>query len=284
MRKILYAAVGIALAAGIATPMMAMGADSTTVVVTGADLTTTTAPGPNQFAVIDQKNGGGSGGGVSTVPGPATAPLNKGSLQLAVAGTADHWSVYNYDHTGTLLSDITALSYSTYTDNTTTAPAMQLEINPGVPAASCTGCVSGKTYSTLNFEPYQNTSQGLLAAGTWQGWNVLNGTVWGTNLNMGQGPGVSWSQFIANYPNATVKYGFGVNVGGNWSAMTGNVDALTFGTAAGTTTYDFEPTVALSGKDQCKQGGWLTSNAPTFMNQGACVSYFASNGNAHLNS
>lgn len=282
MRKIVYAAAGVALAAGIATPMMAMAAESTTVVVTGADLTTTTTapPGPNQFAVIKQS---GTGGSVSTVAGPATPPLNTGSLQLAVAGTADHWSVYNYDHMGTFLSDIKALSYSTYTDNTTTAPAMQLEINPGEPAASCTSCVPGMTYSTLNFEPYQNsTSQQSLKAGTWQGWNVLDGNVWGTRLNMNQGPGVSWSQFIANYPNATVKYGLGVNVGGNWSAMTGNVDELTFGTATGTTTYDFEPTV-LSGKDQCKQGGWITSNAPTFMNQGACVSYFATNGNAHPN-
>ena len=278
MRKIVYAAAGIALAAGIATPMMAMAANSTTVVVTGADLTTSTAPGPNQFLVIEQR---GTGGGVSTVHGPATPPLGMGSLQLAVASTADHWSVYNYDHTGTLLSDITALSYSTYTDSTTTAPALQLVINPGAHAASCTSCASNVTYSTLNFEPYQNpTSQQKLKADTWQGWNVLDGNVWGTHLNMNQGPGVSWSQFVADYPAATVKYGFGVNVGGNWSAMTGNVDALTFGTAAGTTTYDFEPTVALSGKDQCKQSGWMTSNAPTFMNQGACVSYFASNGNA----
>lgn len=36
--------------------------------------------------------------------------------------------------------------------------------------------------------------------------------------------------------------------------------------------------VTLSNKDQCKKDGWKTSEAPVFKNQGACVSYFASNG------
>lgn len=33
-------------------------------------------------------------------------------------------------------------------------------------------------------------------------------------------------------------------------------------------------------KDQCKNGGWQTFNAPTFKNQGQCVSYLQSNDNA----
>ncbi|MDE3083484.1 MAG: hypothetical protein KGJ39_08735, partial [Acidobacteriota bacterium] len=37
----------------------------------------------------------------------------------------------------------------------------------------------------------------------------------------------------------------GVNVGSGWSAMTGNVNSLTFGTSAETTTYNFE--LGLSG-------------------------------------
>ena len=33
--------------------------------------------------------------------------------------------------------------------------------------------------------------------------------------------------------------------------------------------------VVLSSKDDCKDGGWATSTAPVFKNQGECVSYFA---------
>jgi hypothetical protein len=34
----------------------------------------------------------------------------------------------------------------------------------------------------------------------------------------------------------------------------------------------------LGSKEACKNGGWATSEAPAFKNQGQCVSYFASNG------
>jgi len=30
-------------------------------------------------------------------------------------------------------------------------------------------------------------------------------------------------------------------------------------------------------KDQCKDGGWMAFNNPSFENQGACVSYVQSN-------
>ena len=43
------------------------------------------------------------------------------------------------------------------------------------------------------------------------------------------------------------------------------------------TTYTFANDVVLTGKDQCKKGGWATSTSPVFENQGDCVSYFASN-------
>jgi hypothetical protein len=32
----------------------------------------------------------------------------------------------------------------------------------------------------------------------------------------------------------------------------------------------------LAGKDDCKNGGWASSTAPAFKNQGDCVSHFAS--------
>ena len=227
----------LALALGI-MGVAPVGAATTTVTVTPAQLLYNTAPtAPGQFIAINQS---GAGGSVGIVTGPAPTPLGVGSLQLSVTGTSDHWSVYNYDHTGTPLSSITALGYSTYTDNATTAPALQIEINP-----NSTGVDSSVHYSTLNFEPYMN---GSVTPGTWQTWNVMSGVVWGTHLtDAPQSAPVSWSTFLADYPNATVKYGVGVNVGSGWSAMTGNVDALTFGTSAGTTVYDFEPLTSVSG-------------------------------------
>ena len=233
MRRIIGAGAGAALVLvlSVALPSMASAAP-TTVVVTSTDLVTG-VPSPGQFVVINQSGGHG---GVGTVLGPATPPLGPGSLQLTVTGTADHWSVYNYDHIGTPLSNITALGYSTYTDNGTTDPILQIEINPG----NTTGTDRGVTYSTLNFEPYLQS--GGVTPDAWQPWNVLSGKVWGTNLGGApEDAPLTWSSFLATYPNATIKGGFGVNVGSGWSAMTGEADALTIGTAATAITYIFEP-------------------------------------------
>lgn len=232
MRRIISIGVGAALATvvSLAIPSVAMAATST-VVVSSANLVTG-SPAPGDFVTVNQSSGIG---GVGLVFGPSTPPLGTGSLQMTVAGTADHWSVYNYDHIGTRLSDLTSLGYSTYSDNSTTAPVLQVEINPG----NTSGTDAGVTYSTLNFEPYLQ-SPGL-TTGTWQSWNVLAGVVWGSHLTGApNSTPLSWNSFVATYPNATIKGGFGVNVGGNWSAMTGNADALTIGTPAQTTTYDFE--------------------------------------------
>lgn len=237
MKRLLMSGV---LAAGLTLlGVVPAGAATTTVTITPAQLVWSAASlsGPNQFLAINQSGGSGS---VGMVAGPSTPPLGRGSLQMSVTGTSDHWSVYNYDHMGTPLASITALGYSTYTDNATTAPALQIEINPG----NTTGLDAGVAYSTLNFEPYVN---GTVTPNTWQTWNVLTGKVWGTHLTGApQSAPVSWSTFLTDYPNATVKYGFGVNVGSGWSAMTGNVDALTFGTTAGTTVYNFEPTSSVA--------------------------------------
>ena len=234
MRKIISVGLGTALflALSVAIPSVASATTATTVVVSSSDLVTG-SPAPGQFVVINQSGGLG---GVGLVFGPATPPLGLGSLQMNVTGAADHWSVYNYDHTGTKLADITALGYSTYTDNTTTAPILQIEIDPG----NTTGTDAGVTYSTLSFEPYLQSAG--VTPDTWQQWNVLSGEVWGTHLTGApNGAPLSWSNFLATYPNATITGGVGVNVGSGWSAMTGDTDALTIGTAAQATTYNFEP-------------------------------------------
>jgi hypothetical protein len=104
------------------------------------------------------------------------------------------------------------------------------------------------TFATVNYEPYEQTPPDT--ANTWQNYNVLTGVVWATHIPSNSPGGInapiSWSDFLSLYPGATVL-GVGADVGGNWPAMTGNVDAISFGTdgaGGATTTYDFSPAVA----------------------------------------
>ena len=84
-------------------------------------------------------------------------------------------------------------------------------------------------------------------------------------------------------PNAAIL-SFGVNVGhGPAGTFNGNADALTLGLNTNTTVYNFEHAITLVGKDERKDGGWMTSTSTTFKNQGDCVSFFASAGKTHPN-
>lgn len=254
-RRAVMAGVGIAGVVGLALTgtATAWAATATTDVVRSVDLVTVpygANPGPGQFAVENQGNT--NGGGVGIVTGPGQPPLGAGSLQMSVATTADHWSVYTNDWAGTPLSAITGLSYAEYTNNTTTAPTLQVVIDPGAPskAGSTAGCPTSH-YSTLNFEPYLNTAQHTVIPDTWQTWNVTagNGVVWGTHIGSCAPEaysGIDWAKLVSYYPDATVTSvgnggGVGLNVGGSWNAMTGAADALTVSTANRAVTYNFEP-------------------------------------------
>jgi hypothetical protein len=74
------------------------------------------------------------------------------------------------------------------------------------------------------------------------------------------------------FPDAVVT-AFGFSLGSGVKGD-GVLNAINF---AGTR-YTFE--VRLAGVGECKDGGWATSTAPVFKNQGACVSSFVSNKNA----
>ncbi len=77
-------------------------------------------------------------------------------------------------------------------------------------------------------------------------------------------------EWRAAFPAAVVK-AFGFSLGSGVIGE-GTLNSITF---AGTS-YTFAMLVRLDGRDKCKNGGWETSQAPVFSNQGDCVSYFAS--------
>jgi hypothetical protein len=77
-------------------------------------------------------------------------------------------------------------------------------------------------------------------------------------------------QWRAVYPDAVVTaFGFSL---GSGRASEGTLHSITFNG----TEYTFTAPVVLKSKDECKDGGWATSTAPVFKNQGECVSSFAS--------
>lgn len=90
---------------------------------------------------------------------------------------------------------------------------------------------------------------------------------------VGPGSGSPWhgtlDQWRAAFPDAQVQaFGFSLGSGVRGDGV---IDSLAF---AGTT-YTFSEPVVLTSAAQCKDGGWATSTAPVFRNQGQCVSSFA---------
>lgn len=69
---------------------------------------------------------------------------------------------------------------------------------------------------------------------------------------------------------------FALNVGDtslNDMGLDGYLDKVVVDASGNTTTYDFEPVLKPTNKDECKQGGWTAFNSPVFANQGQCVAW-----------
>jgi PEP-CTERM motif len=194
-------------------------------------------------------------GTAALVTGPATPPLGVGSAQLATpVGAGDGAAaIATESYDGTLLTSITALSYSAYdvTNNGQQFPYLALSIaqNDG----------SGNT-DTLFFEPpYQTPStgsallpdQGATVQNVWQSWNAYVGGWWDNNGLGSPGTGVvPLATFETAYPLATIANGglpglggiaLQVGFGSSGDTEDGYVDALTVGVGGVNTTYDFEP-------------------------------------------
>jgi hypothetical protein len=211
------------------------------------------------------------------VSGPGNPPLGSGSFELGTVLPTDKGTLFNYDHVGTRLADITQLAYSTYRDPASTAPAVQLpsmniEVDYNGPN------VAGG-FTSLVFEPVYNPDEGAIQSGVWQTWQGIPGIWWSTRDINGVCAVtcyVQWSTIVANNPDATILGGFGVNQGSGSGGLVAASDALTIGANGNTWTYNFEQFRTPATKDDCKDGGWQSVRAAdgsSFKNQGQCIKY-----------
>ena len=69
---------------------------------------------------------------------------------------------------------------------------------------------------------------------------------------------------------------FALNVGDTSTSdvgLDGYLDKVVVDASGNVVTYDFEPALTPSDKNECKKDGWKTFNTPAFRNQGQCVAW-----------
>ena len=265
MRKALLAALTLA-AVAVAGPAFAA-----TTTITEANL----GAAPGQWTVFTR-----DGGAVAFGSDYAAPPgFGSGALQLSTPLDNDKANLMRVPTAAVPLSALRDASYFTYrsvrsTGLATQAPAINVEID-------FNGASEPGGFSTLVFEPVYNKTQGAVVENSWQRWTAGGDDIWWSTNPIGAAPNrdtfPTLNAIIAANPNAIMGK-FGVNAGGGNAGLLGAVDGLT----VNGTTYDFGPRVF--DKADCKDGGWQTmkdSSGQSFVNQGDCVSYYASNGKTH---
>lgn len=266
---------------GLAGPASAAGG---TVTVTENSLAATPYPatpgaGDADWYTEDTRPGG-SAAFVTDFGAPAG--LGTGALELSTDATnSAKVQLMNHQFLGTPLADVTALGYWTY-QAAGNVPSADASYQVPVDLDGDLATTADRT--VLVYEPYWN---GTVVPSTWQQWDVAAGRFWSSRtaggLVSGAGgpPFYTVSDVLTVAPGAVVL-GLGVNVGSYNPSYQVAVDGVSFGTAAGTTTFDFEHYLAPTSMDQCKNGGWQSGFAPgQFRNQGDCVSFVASGGRTH---
>ncbi len=214
------------------------------------------------------------------VTGPGNPPLGRGSFELTTPTNLDKGTLFNYDHMGTELADITDISYATYRHASSTAGVALPSINIQVDKNG--GAFLAGDFLTLVYEPYLNGA--TIQNDVWQTWETIPGTWWATRpvtlsdgtVCLPQACTFSWSAFVAANPDATIVGGFGVNQGSFNGGLHAATDALAIAYDGQRWIYDFEPFRTPSNKDDCKNGGWETmrrDDGSSFKNQGQCVKY-----------
>jgi hypothetical protein len=188
------------------------------------------------------------------VTGPETPPVGTGSAHLTKAAT-DKFGIATAQFASTSLSDITALSYSTYRATGTAAQAPSLGFDVDSDATDADNAYQGR----LTYEPYFTQA---VNTGEWQTWDTLNdaagtgtGNWWFSHMTLSsattsvctQANPCTWSELAAAYPNAAMRSPGQLILrtnGADGQAFDGNVDNLTVGISGTDTTFDFDPAAA----------------------------------------
>lgn len=194
----------------------------------------------------------------------------------------ERWNIATNQLAGRKLSHIDELAFNQYTPAVSTggtSTTLFLNIDVDFDNTAPNG-YKGR----LIYLPQDN---GTVVPNTWQEWDAIdNGNaVWQWSRFVSNGnqwpngntdPTLTWSQIKAAFPNAAVFNesftGQTLIRGGHPgpAGLVGYVDGVTLNH----TTYDFEVVVGPpTTKDQCKNGGWMTFNNPSFRSQGRCIDY-----------
>ncbi|MFO0928817.1 MAG: right-handed parallel beta-helix repeat-containing protein [Gemmataceae bacterium] len=219
-----------------------------------------------QFVVTDVSGAAASlnptaGGGFST--GPGSPPAGVGSAHLytgnGTSGGDGSAQLRNLGYDGTLLSNITTLSYSTYASswNGQQLPYLQLYIDLDGIAGWDDRLFYEPAYSRPNTGYPGLPDQGPVALNTWQTWDTLTGGWYsenGTPVNgLGNnGPGfpnaITFAEYVLAHPGAKIVNPSSTLGGVRFTTgfvspsevMDTNIDNVTIGVSGSPTTYDFE--------------------------------------------
>jgi hypothetical protein len=192
------------------------------------------------------------------VTGPASAPLGAGSAEITLGTTTDpRVDLASYQFAGTLLADITRLSYSAYSHAGVAGPTESPYFVFDVDFATTT--LTGYE-GRLVYVPAAN---GGVPQNQWNAFDTLAGGsgmwTWSHYANNGNAwpdgdtsEYRTWADIVSAFPGAGILAGTGlagVRVGEPGPALyTGDIDDIVFGVTDGvntvTKTFDFEPTAA----------------------------------------
>lgn len=218
--------------------------DPTIVKVTPADLTS--VPNTTDWFIYNDETDTIDNSLASFIVGPDTPQYGAGSVNISVTGTQRR-NIATYQFFGTPLADINQLKFSTYNPSAGNGGGAE---NSGYLHFNVDFNGTDTWQSRLVFVPSDN---GLVAQDVWQEWDAISagqgqwkysGAAWpvdglpGSTLK-------TWSQIISQYPGVRIRVSdpfLGVRVGEPYPlGYTENIDSLTFGTATGTTIFNFDP-------------------------------------------
>lgn len=182
----------------------------------------------------------------SFVTGPGAPLTGFGSAQISVSGTQRR-NLATYQFKGTALSAITELSYTTYNPSAgnggSASRSAYLQFNVDFNA-------SDTFQRRLLFLPADN---GGVVQNSWKTWDCLNagtalwrysGATWPAPISVSGTIPQTWNAILAAYPLVRFRLTdswLGMRVGEPYpDGYTENIDNFTLGTAAGSTTFDFE--------------------------------------------